>query len=111
MQCDSVQCSVQQLSTILMSTFCVWCTVVHNQGNSCKALFLHSVLQCGGVFRQEADPHPSIQPFPILAAAQRGNFKRHVHNVNIVQAIDRLSMLARVVGDEEDMRKRQVGKQ
>ena len=109
-------CTVQQLSTILMSTICVWCTVVHNQGNSCKGslwiapilnieldwklrclhssvrsfqpdrrqsphqcFFLHSVLQCGGVFRQEADPHPSIQPFPILAAAQRGNFKRHVH--------------------------------
>ena len=37
--------------------------------------------QCASVwggFRQEADPHPSIQPFPILAAAQRGNFKRHV---------------------------------
>ena len=31
-------CTVQQLSTILMSTMCVWCTVVHNQGNSCKAL-------------------------------------------------------------------------
>ena len=50
--------------------------------------------QCASVwggFRQEADPHPSIQPFPILAAAQRGNFKRHVqctHRTSYWQAFN-----------------------